>query len=649
MEGFSLLAKQVLGWLTYAERLLSVTEIQYAIAVESREQEFDEDNLNDVNELVSVCAGLVVVDDQSNVIRLVHYTTQEYFVQNGASLFPGARQAIADSCLTYLLYNEFKTGWLYEDDEGDDDGENTNDTAGIFSQSNLMHSWAPESLIAMLRHHPFYEYAAQYWATHVRYGVEDGVDRLFLDFARDDHKISCAAQVLLWLRNDKMVYYFDWDEFKSSRPVSAMHLLSYLGNDDLISVLLDHSFEADVKDSNNATPLWWAAYAGQKKVVELLLSRQSVDVNNLNLRSNHTALFEAVAKGHVEIVKLLIAREDVDLRLCNGKGITPLAKAAKEVHSAVVEVLLTRKDIVADAKCWKGKTPLLYAAEFDKRRGDIVRQLCKRSDVDINATEENGMTVLGWVAQSSNAGLMKMLLACTDMNNADQKNKNGITPLMYAARQGRPEVVELLLSRDDVDVNAKDLGDQTPLIYATMFGRRGVTELLLSRDGVDVNAKTLFGQTPLMWAARLGHQAVTEVLLSHSGVDANAKSLVGHTPLMFAAKRGHQAIVELLLSHKGIDANAKDSAGSTVLYVAAAQGHTDIVKLLLARSEIDLGIEDDKGRNTLAQLEEDTARIAAEDESVPQEMGQREQMQKGRQAALTLLRAALKERAQRES
>ena len=29
--------------------------------------------------LVSVCAGLVTIDRESNIIRLVHYTTEEFF------------------------------------------------------------------------------------------------------------------------------------------------------------------------------------------------------------------------------------------------------------------------------------------------------------------------------------------------------------------------------------------------------------------------------------------------------------------------------------------------------------------------------------------------------------------------------------------
>ncbi|KAK1913102.1 hypothetical protein P3342_005038 [Pyrenophora teres f. teres] len=73
------LAKKVLSWITYARRPLTTAELCYALAAEPEEPELDPDNLPDIEDLLSVCASLVVVDRESAVIRLVHYTTQEYF------------------------------------------------------------------------------------------------------------------------------------------------------------------------------------------------------------------------------------------------------------------------------------------------------------------------------------------------------------------------------------------------------------------------------------------------------------------------------------------------------------------------------------------------------------------------------------------
>jgi 23S rRNA A1618 N6-methylase RlmF len=60
------LAKQVLWWITYAKRPLTTSELQHALAVEISESQLDEDNLPQVEDMISVCARLATVDEESN-------------------------------------------------------------------------------------------------------------------------------------------------------------------------------------------------------------------------------------------------------------------------------------------------------------------------------------------------------------------------------------------------------------------------------------------------------------------------------------------------------------------------------------------------------------------------------------------------------
>ena len=57
------LACQVLMWVANSKRLLSVGELQEALAIESGSTTLDVDNLLDIDTILSVCAGLVIVDD----------------------------------------------------------------------------------------------------------------------------------------------------------------------------------------------------------------------------------------------------------------------------------------------------------------------------------------------------------------------------------------------------------------------------------------------------------------------------------------------------------------------------------------------------------------------------------------------------------
>lgn len=73
------LAEQVFCWIIHAYRQLSLQELQHALTVSSCIINIDPDALVDEAILTSVCAGLVVVDKVTSVVRLVRkYSTQWY-------------------------------------------------------------------------------------------------------------------------------------------------------------------------------------------------------------------------------------------------------------------------------------------------------------------------------------------------------------------------------------------------------------------------------------------------------------------------------------------------------------------------------------------------------------------------------------------
>ncbi|XTI87657.1 hypothetical protein V2W45_1330293 [Cenococcum geophilum] len=53
----------------------TTTELYYALAVELGKKELDLDNIPNIKDIVSICAGLAIIDKESDIIRLVHYTT----------------------------------------------------------------------------------------------------------------------------------------------------------------------------------------------------------------------------------------------------------------------------------------------------------------------------------------------------------------------------------------------------------------------------------------------------------------------------------------------------------------------------------------------------------------------------------------------
>ena len=111
------LAHNVVSWLVNAKRPLTTTELQHALAIELGEHALDEDNLPDVEEMVSCCLGLVTVDEESNVVRMVHYTTQDYFESLPKDLIASAPANIASKCITYLSFDVFASGYCRNEAE----------------------------------------------------------------------------------------------------------------------------------------------------------------------------------------------------------------------------------------------------------------------------------------------------------------------------------------------------------------------------------------------------------------------------------------------------------------------------------------------------------------------------------------------------
>lgn len=80
--GFRFLAERVLTLLTCAKRLLTSVELQDALAVTEGDTTLDKTKREHTSIIVTVCAGLVTVDVDRGIIRLVHETTREYLASH---------------------------------------------------------------------------------------------------------------------------------------------------------------------------------------------------------------------------------------------------------------------------------------------------------------------------------------------------------------------------------------------------------------------------------------------------------------------------------------------------------------------------------------------------------------------------------------
>jgi ankyrin repeat protein len=399
------LAKQVLSWITHAKRPLTTGELQHALAVRNSAAELDEDFVPEVEDLVSFCAGLVIVDEHSDIIRWVHYTTRDYFEQHWTRWVPQAQVDIASVCLTYLLFDAFATGFCNTDKEFE----------------------------ARLRLNPLYDYAAQNWGHHAR-AASSEVEELILDLLESEAKVSSSSQAMLASKR----YPADSGySHRVPRQITGMHLAAHFGLKEAMIALLRNGHDLESKNDHGQTPLFWAVFRRHEAVVKLLLEK-GAELEHKDNRGNTPLLF-AAAIGHEAVVKLLLEK-GAELEPKNNDGYTPLLWATHQGREVAVKLLL-EKGAELEPKDNRGYTPLWWAAFIGH---EAVVKLLLEKGAELESKGKDGTTPLYWAAFRGHEAIVKLLL---DKGAELEKARNGESALVHAAMNGHEAVVKLLLEK----------------------------------------------------------------------------------------------------------------------------------------------------------------------------------------------------------
>lgn len=192
------------------------------------------------------------------------------------------------------------------------------------------------------------------------------------------------------------------------------------------------------------------------------------------------------------------------------------------------------------------------------------------------------------VVSSGNIEKLKEILK-RNPHIAKKRDQYGKT-LLHAAPSR--EIAEILITQG-AHVNAEDKEGETPLFFAAKIGSKDLVDLLVVK-GAEVNIKSIKGWTPLHYAAVDGRLEVVELLVS-KGSRVNAQDNAGWTPLHWASMRGlgitgiphdivlsnYIKIVEFLIQN-GADVTVKDNDGVTPLKIAQRFGGKEIEAVLRA-------------------------------------------------------------------
>ncbi|RXW18605.1 hypothetical protein EST38_g7250 [Candolleomyces aberdarensis] len=418
------------------------------------------------------------------------------------------------------------------------------------SKGEVTFEWS--SMWNILR--PFFNYAYTHWGTHSRLsGQEKGLS---------PHVSQFVSRPLPypWTHDS----YFDM--------LGSHHLAVLYGLTDLLTNM---SPSSRVTPKHRFTLLHLAAIGGHVESAKVVLERwPEMSIRDLSL-DGRTPLMLASAFNCEEMVKFLLSIEPDDIETLNARaacGCTALASAINSGHTKIVELLASCQGVRLNVQTCR-RSPLSWAAS--EGHITLVRQLLSDPEIDVNA----------------------------------QHAFTGYTALCYASRLGRPEAVEALLSRNEIDTHLGPRCGCTPLLLAASTNQLTIVALLLSNPNINIHARCMHSGTALSVAK---NDALLKLLLSHGRILTNAtaddidlcldlaarlgleetfsrlvhgclapaRSQMQSRVLVEAARRGHAAIVELAL--RFVDINATDRAGWTALDAAVIAGHTRIVSLLLS-------------------------------------------------------------------
>jgi len=371
----------------------------------------------------------------------------------------------------------------------------------------------------------------------------------------------------------------NFEPHRDSRA-TLLHRAAWWGREQVVADLLQLAADVHATDEMGATPLHAATQSGS------------------------TRYWDVVQGPDVEVLELLI-QHGADVNATNNASQTALHGAASYGDPNAV-ALLAKHGANINATDNANRTALHHAAEHAHIRAMDAMDILIANGADPNIVDNEGNTPLllllaGRITRDKDKAPMAQLAIDLIKRGVrvDAQNKQGITPLHYAAAQGHADILIELLRRG-APVNAPSTGGWTPLHGAVDNAHTQCVKTLIEHGAhvntlgheSDASSPPEYrgpARTPLLLAISQGDNEIVQLLIA-AGADIDLAGSDGQSPLYMAYYRNRRAAFARLLD-AGANPDVCLANGVPLVYGAAANQRRETVDALLqhgARADADL-------------------------------------------------------------
>ena len=503
----------------------TVGALQTALLMQQEYMDSQEEVSSDAESLVSICCGFVEVDQETQVIRLLHETAEEYLKSVRSANFPNGHSIISSTCLKYLSLDKFSR---------------------LCGLQTLVEERS--------RNDSFYAYAAKNWYKHVLLGdLESQLQEQIVAFLESHQRLSTDETMARHRHSawgtDKSSPWTDWNRNSTQRRDLPLHAAATYGLRRTVRFLLkERGYVIDRPNTFGETALQRAAQVGQTATMDELILNGA----DLNAKVQHWYLKQA----------------------------TPMILASVCLQIDAVRVLLNHGVDINAFDSENRFTPLHFAASMDTNLthflldwGADPNVLAVRAPHFPELPPMSSLHFCVYFAHAYGGACNRLKLLLKSGAHVNQWNGRGNTALHIAILGGHLDLAEILLD-SGADIYSTNLQDKSPIQLAKELGYFSWFQKWIPPAILDGILQT----TPLLSQAIWKNDIPLVYHLLEQDVDLVERDHSAKSPWDYCVLNTNVEIAEILANHmdrKGLPARIGSDAFGSALFRMTTFDYSD--------------------------------------------------------------------------